>query len=194
MTGRLSLLAVPAASLCTPGCPLATCCAPGVPPTAAGLQPSQPWLPVFCSLLALNSAATSCLPWCNSVLLLCSALPPSQGHITFLFLGSFVPSATLALLHQLLPAELGLWEGGLSRTDWCHWKFMGSSRGWTCSTVWQSSPLSLISCFSHYPWPFLRPLPFSLGLSPCPAFRPASDLAFYITEKIEAFNLHLLLQ
>lgn len=39
----------------------------------------------------------------------------------------------------------------------------------------------------------LRPLPFSSGPSPCPAFCQASDLAFYITEKIEDFNLHLLL-
>jgi hypothetical protein len=40
----------------------------------------------------------------------------------------------------------------------------------------------------------LRPLPLSSGPSPRPALRQAGDLAFDIEKKIEAFNLHPLLQ
>lgn len=97
-----------------------------------------------------------------------------------------------AELLWLAPAGLGLQEGGLSCTDWCHWKFMGPNRSWTCSAAGHpfscpSSAVSPIILGSS-----LRPLPFSLGLPPCPAFHQASDLAFYITEKIEAFNLNSL--
>lgn len=101
---RLCLLAVPAASLCTPGCPLTTCCAPDIPLQLA-------FSPLSCRPLlsasawpVLGSPARSCPPSCTSILLLCFLPPPSQKHCPFLFLGR--ASATLALLLQLLSAEL----------------------------------------------------------------------------------------
>lgn len=132
----------------------------------------------------------SCLPSGTSVLLLCFPGPPSQTPFTSQ--GFRHPGAGPAELLWLAPAGLGLQEGGLSCPDWCHWKFMGPNRGWMCSAAGHpfscpSSAVSPIILGSS-----LRPLPFSLGLSPCPAFHQASDLAFYITEKIEAFNLNSL--
>lgn len=126
----------------------------------------------------------------TSVLLLCFPGPPSQTPFTSQ--GFRHPGAGPAELLWLAPAGLGLQEGGLSCTDWCHWKFMGPNRGWTCSAAGHpfscpSSAVSPITLGSS-----LRPLPFSVGLSPCPAFHQASDLAFYITEKIEAFHLNSL--
>lgn len=63
--------------------------------------------------------------------------------------GSTCPSPAHGLLH---PRLLSLVGGVPSCIDWCHCKFMDSNHSRTCSAAWQSFYLSLISCFSHYPW------------------------------------------
>lgn len=192
MTGRFSPLAAPAASLCTPGCPLSTCCAPDIPLQLA----FSPHCPAFLSSLLppglssdpqprhvyLHARLSCCCAFCHH-LVRCTA--PSCSLVAF---------ATLALLLQLLSAELG------SGREAYHALIGAVGNLWAPIAVGRaalhgnpfpcpSSAVSPIILGSS-----LRPLPFSLGLSPCPAFRQASDLAFYITEKIEAFNLHPLSQ
>lgn len=96
--------------------PPATCRAPDVPLQLA----FSPHSPASSTLLP---PVPSCLPSGTSVLLLCFPGPPSQTPFTSQ--GFRHPGAGPAELLWLAPAGLGLQEGGLSCTDWCHWKFMG---------------------------------------------------------------------
>lgn len=95
-------------------------------------------LPVLPQLLPLSSCPLGCLHHHAPVLSLGPRFRPPG------------PAARSPPAPSILGSHLG--RGVTSCTDWGHCKFMGSGCRGTCSAAWQSFYLSLVSCFSHYPW------------------------------------------
>ena len=107
--------------------------------------PGDLWLPDSLCALLLLPVLPQPLPL--------SSCPFGRLHHHAPFL-SFGPCSRPPAPSPPAPSVLGshLGRGVTSCTDRGHCKFMGSSRRWTCSAAWQSFYLSLVSCFSHYPW------------------------------------------